>query len=75
MPNSLNRLATLAVGIAVLVLPALGCNGAAGPDRDGFGWKLTWSDEFDGKEIDRTKWDFDIGNAFYDSDANEWISG
>jgi hypothetical protein len=28
------------------------------------GWKLTWSDEFDGKEIDKTKWDFDLGNGF-----------
>jgi hypothetical protein len=28
-------------------------------------WKLTWSDEFDGKEIDRAKWDFDLGNGFF----------
>ena len=39
------------------------------------GWKLTWSDEFDGKEIDRTKWDFDLGNGFFNYDANQWISG
>lgn len=39
------------------------------------GWKLVWSDEFDGNEIDRTKWDFDIGNGFYNYDANQWISG
>jgi beta-glucanase (GH16 family) len=38
-------------------------------------WKLVWSDEFDGKDIDRTKWDFDIGNGFYNYDANTWISG
>src|ERR1700752_4348982 len=38
-------------------------------------WKLVWSDEFDGKEIDRSKWDFDIGNGFYNYDANQWISG
>ncbi|MCE9565552.1 MAG: glycoside hydrolase family 16 protein [Planctomycetes bacterium] len=38
-------------------------------------WKLVWSDEFDGKEIDRTKWDFDIGNGFFNYDANQWISG
>lgn len=29
------------------------------PDADG-GWKLAWSDEFDGDEIDRSKWGFDI---------------
>lgn len=38
-------------------------------------WKLVWSDEFNGTEIDRTKWDFDTGNGFYNYDANMWISG
>jgi beta-glucanase (GH16 family) len=39
------------------------------------GWKLTWSDEFEGDGIDRSKWDFDLGNGFYDYNANQWISG
>ncbi|WP_214481724.1 carbohydrate binding domain-containing protein [Bacillus sp. SM2101] len=26
-------------------------------------WELTWSDEFDGEEIDRTKWTYEIGNG------------
>lgn len=39
------------------------------------GWKLVWNDEFDGKEIDRAKWDFDLGNGFFNYDANVWISG
>src|SRR5262245_19522471 len=38
-------------------------------------WKLTWSDEFDGKEIDKAKWDFDVGNGFYDYNAKQWIRG
>jgi len=25
------------------------------------GWTLVWQDEFDGQEIDRTKWTFDVG--------------
>ena len=25
---------------------------------EGKNWKLTWADEFDGPELDRTKWDF-----------------
>lgn len=25
-------------------------------------WKLTWSDEFDGKVLDETKWTYDVGN-------------
>jgi len=38
-------------------------------------WKLVWSDEFTGKEIDKTKWDHDISNGFYNYDSNQWISG
>ena len=42
-----------------------------GPDE----WKLVWSDEFDGKDIDRSKWDLDLGNGFFNYDANVWIGG
>jgi beta-glucanase (GH16 family) len=38
-------------------------------------WKLVWSDEFDGKEIDQAKWGFDTGNGFYSRDAKTWIGG
>jgi beta-glucanase (GH16 family) len=38
-------------------------------------WKLTWSDEFDGQTIDPAKWDFDVGNGFYNYGAKAWISG
>ena len=58
---------------SLLVLFALFANTAAGP-RDPE-WKLVWSDEFDGKDIDKTKWDFDTGNGFYSYDANQWING
>ena len=51
----------------------LSSNSAAQPASDK--WKLVWSDEFDGKEIDRSKWDFDLGNGFFNYDANTWISG
>ena len=27
------------------------------------GWHLVWSDEFDGKKIDETKWDFQLGTG------------
>lgn len=39
------------------------------------GWKLVWADEFNGRELDRTKWDYQIGNGFFNYDANQWISG
>ena len=38
-------------------------------------WKLVWQDEFDGNTIDPTKWDFDIGNGFYDYKNHAWIPG
>lgn len=38
-------------------------------------WKLVWSDEFDAKEIDKAKWDFDTGNGFYNPVAKAWIGG
>jgi beta-glucanase (GH16 family) len=39
------------------------------------GWKLVWSDEFDGDGVDPAKWDFDIGNGFFDYRTHTWISG
>ena len=39
------------------------------------GWKLVWHDEFDGTAIDRTKWDFDLGNGFYDYKNHAWVPG
>lgn len=37
-------------------------------------WKLVWSDEFNGTEIDRTKWDFETGNGFR-TDNGQWVGG
>jgi beta-glucanase (GH16 family) len=39
------------------------------------GWRLVWHDEFDGAALDRSKWDFDLGNGFYDYKANAWVPG
>ena len=38
-------------------------------------WKQVWSDEFDGTAIDPAKWDFDLGNGFYNYDAKQWMAG
>jgi beta-glucanase (GH16 family) len=63
----------LGIAAAIVALFADGQQKAAEPKADE--WKLTWSDEFDGKEIDRTKWDFDLGNGFFNYNDNVWISG
>ncbi len=39
------------------------------------GWTLVWNDEFDGHAIDPTKWDFDLGNGFYDYRNHTWVPG
>lgn len=62
----------LAIGMAAALGPAPARTAAQPPASE---WKLVWSDEFDGTEIDRTKWDFDTGNGFYDYNANMWING
>jgi beta-glucanase (GH16 family) len=59
---------TLAVGLATMHTPT-------SAEPPGSEWKLVWSDEFDGKDIDKSKWDFDTGNGFYDYAANMWIHG
>ena len=38
-------------------------------------WKLVWHDEFDGDCVDRAKWDFDLGNGFYDYKNHAWVPG
>ena len=62
----------LVVALGVSLLPILAPRAAEPAETK---WKLEWSDEFDGKAIDRTKWDFDLGNGFFNYDANTWISG
>lgn len=39
------------------------------------GWKLVWHDEFEGDRVDPTKWDFDLGNGFFDYKHHRWIAG
>jgi len=47
------------------------------PERvnDQAGWTLVWHDEFDGDQIDTSKWDFDIGNGFFDYRRHQWVAG
>ena len=65
--------AALFLAASAMAIPQSICL-AAEPEAPA-GWKLSWHDEFEGTEIDRAKWDFDIGNGFYNYDANQWISG
>jgi beta-glucanase (GH16 family) len=43
----------------------VGAGLAAAAERAPEGWTLAWADEFDGAAIDRSKWDFDLGNGFF----------
>ncbi len=39
------------------------------------GWTLVWRDEFEGTQVDRSKWDFDLGNGFFDYKNHVWVPG
>ena len=39
------------------------------------GWELVWCDEFEGDQIDHSKWDFELGNGFFDYASHTWIPG
>ena len=72
MQMTARRWIALAFGVAAGLAGSVRC-GASDPAPAG--WTLVWSDEFDGREIDRAKWDFDIGNGFYNYAADQWIGG
>ncbi|WP_274365154.1 glycoside hydrolase family 16 protein [Paenibacillus thermotolerans] len=38
------------------------------------GWKLVWNDEFDGGEIDRSKWDYDIGGHGFGNNESQYYT-
>ena len=68
--------------LALLVLPEPQQTPRAASNPEG--WELVWSDEFDGKEIDRSKWKYDTGGhgfgnnelQFYtDRAANSYLEG
>ncbi len=37
-------------------------------------WVLSWSDEFNGSDIDRSKWNFDIGNSGWGNKELEYYT-
>jgi beta-glucanase (GH16 family) len=60
-------------GLILLFAALLTAQAAAEPPTAK--WKLVWSDEFDGENLDKTKWDFDIGNGFSAKDSKVWVGG
>lgn len=52
----LRSVLTLAAGLAVPSMVWADCDGSGGNAGDGSGWRLVWSDEFDGADIDPELW-------------------
>jgi beta-glucanase (GH16 family) len=67
------QVVTFLGGAILLLVLQGGAARAQAPSKAG--WKLSWSDEFEGAEIDATKWDFDLGDGYFDYVANMWITG
>ena len=69
MRRSLLLVANPAANLALLlvwaaILPSLACAQSKTADQAAPpGWKLTWSDEFNGTSIDHSKWAFETGNG------------
>ena len=53
--------------VTLFVVGLNGCNKNAGANsakvQAPAGWHLVWNDEFNGKEVDTTKWDFQLGTG------------
>ncbi|MBN2619189.1 MAG: family 16 glycosylhydrolase [Spirochaetales bacterium] len=60
-------------------LVTLGCQSGSDKevvvDRSEFNWQLVWSDEFDTKEIDNSKWNFIEGAGGYGNNELQYYSG
>lgn len=49
------------LGITLILAMSFSCNSIKVPEKEG--WTLVWNDEFNGKKLDTTKWDFQIGTG------------
>jgi beta-glucanase (GH16 family) len=68
-------LAALAGAGIVMTLPSKAEGPAAVPQKAPAGWKLAWSDEFDGAQVDKTKWAFERGSGATDPITNTFLAG
>ncbi|HET6246305.1 MAG TPA: glycoside hydrolase family 16 protein [Tepidisphaeraceae bacterium] len=78
-------LLTIGLGLCAGVLAAIAADKPAAPATPApaaksaesisapAGWKLVWHDEFEGKELDRTKWDYEHGSFL--QAGKEWLPG
>ena len=49
------------LGISLILAMSFSCNSIKVPEKEG--WTLVWNDEFNGKKLDTTKWNFQIGTG------------
>ncbi len=54
----------------LLILPHAGMAVENAEQNQSDDWNLVWADEFDGTQIDKSKWSYDIGNWIVDGDGN-----
>jgi beta-glucanase (GH16 family) len=69
------KLPAVALAGAVLTLLSLSTSAERAAEPAPEGWKLTWSDEFDGTTIDAKKWAFDRGTGYESPENKAWVAG
>lgn len=58
--------------LAAAVVLSCSSGGWAQDYNPGQKWKLAWSDEFDGHQLDPSKWSYDLGQGQWGWGNNEW---
>ena len=61
MEKKMRKSTFLLVAITILSVLCFSCGSVEVPEKEG--WTLIWNDEFTGKKLDTTKWDYQIGTG------------
>lgn len=72
----MKRLFKISSVFIAIILLIMGCsmgNKKEAPQQKN-GWKLVWNDEFDGKEIDRTKWKHVTGGSGFGNNEDQFYT-
>lgn len=71
----MNKWIAVAIGTGLALSLTQGVSAEKTEKKEQAKWKLVWSDEFNKRTIDRSKWNFDKGNWIVDEQGNPVAQG